>query len=164
VLASFQEAAMRLLFLPVLLLSTAAAAQPRTAVVPENSAMQQMVRASGMIFSGVVIQIQRVPTQGIAQIALRVEDAIRGVRRGQVVQVSEWIGLWNSGDRYLKGEHVMLFLYPKSKLGLTSPVGGRAGRYSISSARQVLVASPQQGTRPVSLKTFKAQIRRAVQE
>jgi hypothetical protein len=45
--------------------------------------------------------------------------------------VREWAGLWEAGERYRAGERVLLYLYPPSKLGLTSPVGGRLGRYQI---------------------------------
>lgn len=147
----------------LLLLSIPGDAERMVVFPPQTPAMQHLVRSSGTIFSGVVLQIQR-SASGATQITFRVETAIRGVRHGQTVRISEWNGLWNSGERYVKGEHVMLFLYPKSKLGLTSPVGGKAGRYSVNAAGQVLVPGPINGTRPVPLKTFKAAIMRAVQE
>jgi hypothetical protein len=147
----------------LLLLSIPGGAERMVVFSPQTPAMQHLVRSSGMIFSGVVLQIQR-SASGATQITFRVETAIRGVRRGQTVRISEWNGLWNSGERYVKGEHVMLFLYPKSKLGLTSPVGGKAGRYSVNATGQVLVPEPLKGIRPVPIKTFKAAIRRAVQE
>lgn len=153
------------LFLAVFLLlfTPSATAQPGTVSLPQMPQLGYLVRSSGMIFSGVVLLVQ--PSgSGAVQITFRVENAIRGVRRGQTVRISEWSGLWTSSERYVKGEHVMLFLYPKSKLGFTSPVGGKAGRYSVSSAGQVLVPAPVTGTRPVPVKTFSSQIRRAVGE
>jgi len=125
--------------------------------------MQHLVRSSGMVFAGVVLQVRR-SGSGATQITFRVQTAIRGVRRGQTVRISEWSGLWNSGERYVTGERVMLFLYPQSKLGLTSPVGGKTGRYSVNAAGQVIVPGPLRGTHPVPLKTFKAAITRAPQE
>jgi len=119
-----------------------------------------------MVFSGVVTQVQR--SQGVTgatAITFRVESAIRGVRRGQVVTFREWSGLWNNGERYVAGERVLLFLYPKSKLGLTSPVGGKLGRYSVDAAGRVLIGNPQMpNPRPVPLKTVKAQIVKSVKE
>lgn len=141
-------------------------AEPKKLFVPQLPNWQRMTRDSGMVFSGVVTQVQRSATlPGTTQISFRVENAIRGVRRGQTVTIREWSGLWNNGERYVNGERVLLFLYPKSKLGLTSPVGGKAGRYAVDSAGRVLVGSPQTiGVRPVPLRTVKAQILKAVKE
>jgi len=60
-------------------------------------------------------------------VTFRIDEAIRGVKKGQSIQISEWGGLWQAGERYQAGEHVLLFLYPQSKLGLTSPVAGSLG-------------------------------------
>ena len=140
-------------------------AQPKTASLPQFPAARQITRASGMIFSGVVVEVRRFEgTPGPTQITFRVENAMRGVRRGQIVRVREWGGLWNSGERYTRGERVLLFLYPNSRLGLTSPVGGRSGRYAVDSVGRVLVRNPWAGVRPVPLKTVKAEIQRAAQE
>lgn len=99
-------------------------AEPKKLFVPQLPNWQRMTRDSGMVFSGGVTQVQRSATlPGTTQISFRVESAIRGVRRGQIVTIREWSGLWNNGERYVNGERVLLFLYPKSKLGLTSPVG-----------------------------------------
>ncbi len=139
--------------------------EPRTPLVPQP-AWQRITRDSGMVFSGVVTQVKRsTSTQGTTQITFRVESAIRGVRRGQVVTIREWSGLWDNGERYVVGERVLLFLYPRSKLGLTSPVGGRSGRYSVDAAGRVLIGNPQMPSpRPVPLRTVKAQILKSVKE
>jgi hypothetical protein len=140
----------------------------RLPVLPSLPVVQRITRSSGMIFSGVVLQVRRAELgktrSPSTQITFRVETAIRGVRRGQVIRISEWSGLWNAGERYVEGERVLLFLYPKSKLGLTSPVGGKEGRYSVDSAGQVLIDGPQHLPRPVPLKTIEADIRRTAQE
>lgn len=140
-------------------------AEPRTPLVPQP-AWQRITRDSGMVFSGVVTQVKRSTSgHGTTQIAFRVESAIRGVRRGQVVTIREWSGLWDNGERYVVGERVLLFLYPRSKLGLTSPVGGRSGRYSVDAAGRVLIGNPQMPSpRPVPLRTVKAQILKSVKE
>ena len=64
------------------------------------------------------------------RITFRVEQAVLGVRPGQMLVIREWAGLWKSGPRYRVGEQVVLLLYPPSRLGLTSPVGGPMGRFS----------------------------------
>ena len=43
-----------------------------------------------------------------------------------------------SGERYRSGEHLLLFFYSPSKLGLTSPVGGSLGRFAVDSAGNVI--------------------------
>ncbi len=154
-----------LVILVILSVSISASAQPRDSSLSRTLSTQRVARAAKLIFSGVVLQVKRSEsTSGSTQITFRVEDAIRDVRRGQIIRVSEWSGLWNSGERYATGEHVLLFLYPKSKLGLTSPVGGQAGRSAVDTAGRVLVPSPQNGSHPMPLKTLKAEIQRAVQE
>jgi len=50
--------------------------------------------------------------------------------------------LWTTGERYRVGEHVFLFLYPPSKLGLTSPVAGSMGRFAVDS-RNMVALTPQ---------------------
>ncbi len=161
-----------LLFLAVLPL----AAQPKSLFIPQLPHWQKMTRDSGMVFSGVVTQVRRsAASTGTTQITFRVENAIRGVRRGQILTIKEWGGLWNRGERYVAGERVLLFLYPKSKLGLTSPVGGTSGRYAVDAAGRVLIGGPQaigpqtispqaSRPRPVPLKIVKAQILKAVKE
>jgi hypothetical protein len=155
-----------LLFITIILfVSLSASEQPRGSSLAQILSTQQITRASKMIFSGVVLQVKRSQNAtGSTQITFRVENAIRGVRRGQIIRVSEWSGLWNSGERYARGEHVLLFLYPKSKLGLTSPVGGNSGRYAVDAAGRVLVPSSQNGPHSFPLKTVKADIQRAAQE
>ena len=129
-----------------------------------------MIRDSGRIFAGTVIKIERLePSPGSAiattQITFRVEEAIRGVQQGHVVQVHEWAGLWQTGERYRVGERVLLFLYPQSKLGLTSPVGGTVGRLQIDRNRRVALKSASAaGARTIELKTFAAALKRAERE
>ena len=45
------------------------------------------------------------------------------------------------GQRYRVGERVLLFLYPPSKLGLTSCVGGRMGRFTVDPWGRVLLSA-----------------------
>jgi hypothetical protein len=123
-----------------------------------------IIRNSGIIFSGTAVKVEHFkPTgsPGITQITFRVESAIRGVRQGQVIKIREWGGLWSAGERYRAGERVLLFLYPNSKLGLTSPVGGALGRYQVDKTGQVLVRGPGARPKPVSVRNFVAAMRRA---
>jgi hypothetical protein len=95
-----------------------------------------LCRKAAFIFDGTVLQVHKLqPTEPdtVAQIEItfQINRAIRGVRRGQVISIREWIGLWTDGDRYRRGERLLLFLYPRSKLGLTSPVAGDFGKFNI---------------------------------
>jgi hypothetical protein len=106
-----------------------------------------IARAAGTIFSGTVIAIvprPATPDQAIETVAItfHVENALRGATPGDDLKISQWIGLWSGGQRYRVGERVLVFLYPPSKLGLTSCVGGAIGRFSIDPWGSVLL-SPQ---------------------
>jgi hypothetical protein len=63
----------------------------------------------------------------------RVDTAIAGVQAGQVLTIYEWAGYeWAAAESMhppmQPGEHLLLLLYPRSRLGLTSPVGGAQGQ------------------------------------
>ena len=103
-----------------------------------------IARAAGAIFSGTVISIARhpaTPGQTVEAVAItfHVENAIRGATPGEDLTISQWIGLWSGGQRYRVGERVLLFLYPPSKLGLTSCVAGGMGRFTINPWGRVLL-------------------------
>jgi hypothetical protein len=111
---------------------------------PVLHALPRMIQSSGIIFCGQVISVTRsaaasgemaAPTV----ITFRVQHAIRGAITGQNLTIREWPGLWNRGERYRIGEHVFLFLYKPSRLGLTSPVNGRLGRLAMDSEERILL-------------------------
>lgn len=96
----------------------------------------ELAQAAGTIFSGTVTAITPHPVtsgQGIdtVSVTFHVERAIRGAIPNQDLTISQWMGLWLTGQRYLIGERVLVFLYPTSKLGLTSSVAGAMGRFAI---------------------------------
>ena len=68
---------------------------------------------------------------------------MRGATPGEEIVITQWIGLWSAGQRYRIGERVLLFLYPPSKLGLTSCIGGPMGRFAIDSYGRVLLTAQQ---------------------
>ncbi|HXC43912.1 MAG TPA: hypothetical protein VNY51_10380 [Candidatus Dormibacteraeota bacterium] len=112
--------------------------------LPPGPGLKQLVQAAGIIFSGRVTFIGRSgPVSGQAPaattITFQVEQAMRGTATGQSLTIHEWAGLWNSGERYHIGEHVLLFLYPPSKFGLTSPVSGSIGRFAMGLEGKILV-------------------------
>ena len=131
---------------------------------------RQMLEASGKIFSGTVLQVEHRNSDSSSALAttsivFRVDQAVRNVRRGQALRINEWAGLWRSGERYHPGERVFLFLYPPSKLGLTSPVGARAGRFDVDRVgRIILKAPPGMPTPSISFRRVVAAIRQAERE
>jgi hypothetical protein len=102
-----------------------------------------LTRSSGYIFAGTVKSVERVAPNGngvaTIQISFHVDEAMQGVHGGQTLAIREWASLWESGQRYRPGERVLLFLYPPSKLGLTSTVRGPLGRFRIGPDGQVLL-------------------------
>src|ERR1700680_3583528 len=81
----------------VLSLTVAAQGQPFAAHYGVPT-LVQLNRNSGYIFVGTVRSVTRVePTSpsGVAtiRIAFHVENALRGVRRGQTLVIAEWVGL-----------------------------------------------------------------------
>jgi hypothetical protein len=141
----------------------------------ESAALQlpvswPILRDSAKIFSGTVLQVEHRNSDSSSALAttkirFHVDQAIRGVSRGQVIEVSEWAGLWQAGERYRPGERVLLFLYPPSKLGLTSPVGRGAGRFPVDRTGRVIVKGPA-GNRPraIQIRQIIGSIREAEKE
>ena len=112
--------------------------------VPTFSGLRPLARKAGYIFDGTVLSVQRVVQSesdhvATVQITFRVEQAMRGTRAGQLLTIREWAGLWDSGERYRPGERILLFLYPPSKLGLTSAVGGPSGRFAVDPSGNALI-------------------------
>lgn len=108
--------------------------------------LPHFARSAGVIFSGTVTNIRRhaaTSTQPVETVSItfHVEKAIRGATPGESLTISQWIGAWSAGQRYRAGERVLLFLYPKSKLGLTSCVGGQIGRFTVDSWGRVLLSA-----------------------
>ena len=119
---------------------------PRRPIGSRGGVINDVVRASGMIFSGTVTGIKSGPanqTQAVAAVAItfHIDHAIRGTRSGDSITISQWAGLWSSGQRYRLGERVLLFLYPRSKLGLTSCVAGPMGRFEVDAWGRVLLSA-----------------------
>jgi len=133
-----------------ILLLAAGAAPPADARGPRSASpgatLEQLSRHAGFIFRGRVLRVERLrPVRGnvaTVQVTFEVLEGIRGVRTGEQLTIQEWAGLWGAGrSRYHPGQELLLFLYPVSRLGLTSPVAGDAGILSIDAQGQV-VAPP----------------------
>ena len=142
--------------------------------------LQLITRQAGYIFVGKVIGVKHMAASNPDEVAtmrvtFRVEQALRGVRAGTDLTVAEWAGLWNGGERYRVGGRMLLFLYPKSRLGLTSPVAGRQGRFDvdhtgvieIDAERRLLLGNQQIARAPgrkIRMKELTRAIRRAARQ
>ncbi|MGD0792031.1 MAG: hypothetical protein ABR920_09695 [Terriglobales bacterium] len=124
-------------------LSSFAAAQQSDQVIAERvlgPQWKQLSRRAGMIFAGTVLAAatqtaatdRAVPgTTPAVQLSFRVDQPIAGVERGQVLTIHEWAGAWAMHRPMRSGQRVLIFLYPPSRLGLTSPVGGSLGQVAL---------------------------------
>ena len=146
---------------------------------PEIPNLHGMVERSGYVFAGTVKSVERIKPRsqdrvGVMRITFYVDKAYRGLRTGQIFAIHEWAGLWESGERYRRGERVMLFLYPPSSLGLTSPVPN--GRFPVDHGGRIVVPSPRRWSvgglprgqlppnRRISFRDLSLALRRAEQE
>jgi len=149
--------------LSVLLLFTALPANSVRPFQPDGEeplVHRPILKSSSYIFAGTVQSVERIAANRpnsvpVMKVVFRVEQAFRGVRAGQTLVVHEWAGLWQDGEHYRPGERVMLFLYPPSRLGLTSPVGGGAGQFRVDPQGNVVIeprrsGRPGLGRRPVA--------------
>lgn len=120
--------------------------QRRTIPLRYEARLASLTHAAGAIFSGTVMSVHRIAAKRsgeveTVEISFRVEHAIQGTQAGQRLTIREWAGLWTTGERYHVGDRLMLFLYPPSKLGLTSPVGGPEGPFALEKNGQVTIGN-----------------------
>ena len=133
---------------------------------------QKVSRHSGMIFTATVLasttpptakqipKLQPTPIDHLApaqiEIRFHVDEAIAGVKRGQIVIVHEWSGASSRHRPFAPGQRLLLFLYPLGRLGFTSPVGGSRGLVPLDTTGKTVfaqtesaqVAFPTQSPRP----------------
>lgn len=95
-----------------------------------------------MVFSGTVLAVTSQPANegsvSTIQLRFKIDRAIAGVRTGQVLKVREWAGAWSMHRPMHIGDHVLLFLYPPSKLGLTSTVNGASGQVALDASGKLI--------------------------
>jgi hypothetical protein len=103
----------------------------------QTFSLRQLTQHAGIVFAGTVTHIQ--PDAQQVHITFRVDQGIRGVPSKRTFTIREWAGLWAFSPRYRVGEHLVLLLYPPSSTGLTSPVGGAIGRFSIDDRNRIII-------------------------
>lgn len=132
---------------------------------------KQLSRRAGMIFSGTVLTAAERSavnnrTTPAVQLSFRVERAIAGVDQGQVLAVHEWAGAVSMHRPMRSGQHFLIFLYPPSRLGLTSPVGGPLGQVALDASGRNVSGSERQtaNQRTISVVQLERAIRGAREE
>ncbi len=131
--------------------------------IPGPPGLRSLAQHAGTIFSGTVTSVVPVaPTSPgeipAVAITFHVEQAIRGAVPGQPLTIREWRGLWDAAPRYRAGQRMLLFLFPRSRLGLTSTVAGSLGRFRLDASGRVLL-NPQQAAAFASEPKLKAATR-----
>jgi hypothetical protein len=121
-----------------------AVAQRRPGTQVDN--VKQLARSSGYIFSATVLKVQRT-TAGenaiaFTQVSFHVDQAIQGVRSGEILTIREWCGLWDSGERYRPGERVLL-LYPLANWDSPVPLEAHFERFAVDHAGNVPITGLQ---------------------
>ena len=82
-------------------------------------------------------------TTPAVQLSFRVDRAIAGVEQGQILTIHEWAGAWSMHRPMSSGQHILIFLYPLSRLGFTSPVGGSLGQVALDPSGKIVANSEQ---------------------
>jgi hypothetical protein len=108
---------------------------------------KELSRRAGMVFAGTVLsgRIQTARTdRPVPSIALRfrVDRAIAGVESGEILTIYEWTGAGPLHSPMRPGEHILLFLYPPSRLGLTSPIAGAEGQVRMDATGRYVAGQP----------------------
>jgi hypothetical protein len=134
---------LRVLLLPLLVSPFAAGQVLHSA----DLSLENLNLSAGTVFSGTVIQIEHAVAPGakpaFVRVKFRVDQAVRGCNAGDTVTVDEWAELWVRGDRYRKGQRVLILLYPPGQTGFSSPVAGDVGTFRIG-PESLLRTTPQQ--------------------
>jgi hypothetical protein len=116
--------------------------QPQTVV----DILHQLSDKAEIVFAGQVLAIRR-PSDGLVEVELRVDQAIRGCATGTPYILREWAGLW-AGDnqRYRVGERLLMLLHAPSAAGMSSPVGGLDGAIPIREGGAAMASEDDLGT------------------
>ena len=143
---------------------------------------EQLSRRAGMIFAGTVLSASQparcrntpdgrdaacpvslapIPDASAAtELRFRVDFPIAGVEPSKTLTIHEWTGALDRQRPLHPGDRVLLFLYPPSRLGLTSPIGGHQGQIWLDSTGQ-RVKKNDPSSRPITVKQLARAIRTA---
>ena len=100
--------------------------------IPLN--LEEIIEASSLIFSGVCTNVENIESDEksnlpVYKYTFKVIDNIKGANK-EFITFKQWQATSEEAG-YSIGEKYILFLYPESKLGLTSPVGFLQGQFAV---------------------------------
>jgi len=148
----YQSRLRRLLLLS--LLFAPLALQPQSQPLTKQLTLADMVKAAGVVVHGRIVQVTEQPHPGYANIRtlrvrLEVIENILGAP-GKELVFTQYVGAhrtsWagnpqgnitqrrTASSEYAIGRELILFLYPSSKAGFTSPVGAGQGKFRVQRA------------------------------
>jgi hypothetical protein len=148
-----------------LMIATGATGQTGPAMPPATveDALHEMSDAAGIIFTGQVTAIRRIPGQsgasGVVEVDFSVDKAVRGCVAGSTYTLREWAGLWaDSNSRYRVGQRLLMMLHTPGPSGMSSPVGGMDGAVPLRGIESQITpsASPTASGATVSAASFTA--------
>ena len=101
--------------------------------IPLN--LEEITESAGTIFSGIPIKIEKFdkdPISGlpVVKYTFKITEGIKGVKNKKTISFKQWATVARESN-YIEGQKYLLFLYPDSKKGLTSPVGYLQGHFEV---------------------------------
>ena len=97
--------------------------------------LKEITNSADRIFAGVCTkakEIENDPASNlrIVKYTFKITEGIKGVTKKSEITFNQWKPTTNDGG-YLIGKKYVIFLYPSSSLGLTSPVGFLQGKFYV---------------------------------
>lgn len=103
--------------------------------VPVN--LEEIVKDSGKIFAGKCLKVEEIENDSeskleVVKYTFKVTEAIKGVNKNQEKIIFKQWRPTVRGNSYEVGKKYVLFLFPESSRGLTSPVGLSQGLFDVN--------------------------------
>ena len=100
--------------------------------VPLN--IEEITESADRIFSGVCLKKEAIKNDpsgvSVIKYTFNIAEGIKGVKDKTTISFKQWASL-GSDSTYTEGQKYLLFLYPDSRKGLTSPVGYLQGNFEV---------------------------------
>ena len=98
--------------------------------------LEEIINFSGKIFSGICTNIEEIEKDPqsnlhVTKYTFKVTEGIKGITDESEVTFKQWAEV-SREVAYKKGGKYIAFLYPESKLGLTSTVGFLQGQFTVT--------------------------------
>jgi len=98
--------------------------------------LEETTEIADRIFAGVCTKTEKIKNDIVSGLPVikytfKVTDGIKGAEDKSEISFKQWEALSNDNSHYTEGEKYLLFLYPDSRKGLTSPVGFAQGQFEV---------------------------------